>query len=66
MFVYLVERTDKIGWCEDYAMVVVATDSLHAERKARLSSDDFRKAKLKLSVVDIFSEAVILKANKGA
>ena len=32
------------SWCQDYAMVVVAEDEKHAERKARWSSDDFRKA----------------------
>ena len=30
-------------WCQDYAMVIIAEDERHAERKARVSSDDFKK-----------------------
>lgn len=43
MNVYLV-TVKKTGWCQDYAMVVVAEDEKHAERKARWSSDDLKKS----------------------
>jgi hypothetical protein len=66
MDVYMVKRTDKISWCQDYAMVVIAQDKLHAERCARCSSDDFKKASLKVEQVSTDKESVILKANTGA
>lgn len=44
MGVYLVERPAR-DWCQDCVMVIVAEDEQHAERIARLSSDDFRKCK---------------------
>ena len=49
MNVYLVELpVGEYSWGDDYAMVVVAEDELHAERKARWSSDNFKKAKKRL------------------
>ena len=42
MKAYLVERPVR-DWCQDYAMVIIAEDERHAERKARVSSDDFKK-----------------------
>ena len=46
MNVYLVELpVGEYSWGDDYTMVVVAEDELHAERKARWSSDNFKKAK---------------------
>jgi hypothetical protein len=51
---------------DDYAMVVIAKDELHAERKARWSSDSFKQAKkIDISQVSLDTEAVILKANVG-
>jgi hypothetical protein len=47
-------------------MVVIAQDELHAERCARLKSSDFRKAKLKVTKIDMDIEQVILVANTGA
>lgn len=35
MKVYLVKRPAS-GWCQDYAMVIIAQDERHAERKATL------------------------------
>ena len=35
MKAYLVERPAS-GWCQDYAMVIIAEDERHAERKARV------------------------------
>jgi hypothetical protein len=48
-------------------MVVVAEDELHAERKARWSSDSFEQAKkINISQVNLDEEAVVLKANVGS
>ena len=44
MKAYLVERPAR-DWCQDYAMVIIAQDERHAERKARVSSDDFKKSR---------------------
>ena len=66
MKVFLVDRL-ALGWCEDYAMVIVAEDELHAERRARLSSDNFRKCKdIRIREVDLSKEQCILRANNGA
>ena len=66
MKVYLVERTDWIGYCDDYAMVVIAKDALHAERKARWSSNDFRKCQgIKVTEISLNEESAVLIANKG-
>jgi hypothetical protein len=67
MNVYLVELpVGEYSWGDDYAMVVVAKDELHAERKARWSSDNFKKAKnINISKVSLDTEATILKANVG-
>lgn len=64
--VFLVERRDYVCYCEDYAMVVIAIDAKHAERKARWENDDFKKAKLEVTEIDMNIEQVVLKANKGA
>lgn len=63
---FRVDRTDKLDYCEDTAMVIIAKDELHAERCARLKSDDFRKAKLKVTKIDMDTEQVVLVANMGA
>lgn len=67
MNVYLVSRTDKITWCEDTEMVVIAEDDLHAERRARWNSRDFKKAKnLSIKKIDISKEQAVLTSNMGA
>ena len=67
MNVYLVSRTDKISWCEDIEMVVIAENNLHAERRARWSSRDFKKAKnLSIKKIDISKEQAVLTSNVGA
>jgi len=63
---FVVERTDRIGWCEDISMVVVAKGEKHAEKTARCRSDDFAKAPLKVTEVSLDSEKVVLVRNKGA
>lgn len=67
MNVYLVELPDgEYTYGDDYAMVVIAEDELHAERKARWSSYNFKKAKkINISQVNLDEEAVLLKANVG-
>lgn len=67
MNVYLVALpVGEYSWGDDYAMVIVAEDELHAERKARWSSDNFKKAKnINISKVNLDIEATILKANAG-
>ena len=66
--VYLVELpVGEYSWGDDYAMVVVAEDELHAERKARWSSYNFKQAKkINISQVNLDEEAVVLKANVGS
>jgi len=67
MNVYLVNLPyGEYTYGDDYAMVVVAEDKLHAERRARWSSDNFKKAKnINVSQVSLDTEATILKANVG-
>ena len=66
MKVFRVNKKDKISWCMDYPMVVIAKDELHAERCARLNSDDFKKAKLEVTEINLDTEQCVLVANTGA
>lgn len=66
MDMFGVERTDRVSWVEDYAMVVIAKDELYAERCARFKSHHFKKAKLKVTKIDMDTEQVVLVANTGA
>ena len=66
MKVFRVNKKDKISWCMDYSMVVIAKDELHAERCARLNSDDFKKAKLEVTEINLDKEQCVLVANTGA
>ena len=66
MKVFKVDKKDKISWCMDYSMVVIAKDELHAERCARLNSDDFKKAKLEVTEINLDTEQCVLVANMGA
>ena len=65
MKVFSVGRTDKISWCQDYKMIVVAENQLCAERAARLRSEDFKKAPLKVIEIDLNKEAVVSIENTG-
>lgn len=66
MKVYLVKRP-AIELCQDYAMVIIAKDELHAERKARLSSGDFRKCQeITIREIDMNKEQCVFIANTGA
>ena len=66
MKVFRVNKKDKISWCMDYSMVVIAKDELHAEKCARLNSDDFKKAKLEVTEINLDTEQCVLVANMGA
>ena len=66
MKVFRIDKKDKISWCMDYSMVVIANDELHAERCARLNSDDFKKAKLEVTEINLDTEQCVLVANTGA
>ena len=66
MKVFRVDKKDKISWCMDYSMIVIAKDELHAERCARLNSDDFKKAKLEVTEINLDTEQCVLVANMGA
>lgn len=65
MNVYRISRKPKdVDYFEDYAIVVIAEDERHAERRARWSSDDFRKAKnLEITKIDLSYEQVVLTAS---
>ncbi len=67
MNVYLVKLpVGEYTYGDDYAMVVVAEDERHAERRARWSSDSFKRAKrIDISQINLDTESVILKANVG-
>lgn len=66
MKVYLVERPAG-DWCQDYAMIIIAKDERHTERKARVSSDDFRKCQeIIVTEIDMNEEQCVLRANTGA
>ena len=66
MKAYLVEQP-AIDWCQDYAMVIIAEDERHAERKARVSSDDFKKCQeITITEIDMNEEQCVLTANTGA
>ena len=66
MKVFRVNKKDKISWCMDYSMIIIAKDELHAERCARLNSDDFKKAKLEVTEINLDTEQCVLVANTGA
>lgn len=65
MNVYRISRKPKdVDYFEDYAIVVIAEDERHAERRARWSSCDFRKAKnLEITKIDLSYEQVVLTAS---
>ena len=66
MKVYLVKRPAR-EWCQDYAMVIIAEDELHAKKKARLSSDDFKKCQeISITEINMNEEQCVLIADTGA
>lgn len=63
---FKIERTDRFSYCEDFTMVVIAKDELHAERFSRVNNEDFKKAKLRVAEIDVDIEQIILTANMGS
>lgn len=63
---FKIDRTDRVRYTEDYSMVVIAKDEIDAEKYARTKSSNFKKAKLKVTKIDLFSEQVVLIANTGS
>ena len=67
MKVFVIDRTDRYSWCDNYKAVVVAEDVLHAERLARINVDGWEKVKLKVKEVDIEAgEQILSVENVGA
>lgn len=67
MKVFVIDRTDRYSWCDNYKAVVVAEDELHSERYARWKIDGFKKAKLKVTEVDLNAgEQILSVENVGA
>lgn len=66
MKVFIIDRTDKYSYCDNYKTVVVAEDTLHAERYARMNIYGFKKAKLKVTEVSLDSEQILSVENVGA
>lgn len=67
MKVFVIQRTDRYSYCDNYKAVIVAEDELHAERLARVRVDGFKKAKLKVSEVNLEAgEQILSVENVGA
>lgn len=66
MKVFVIDRKDGVGWCENYKAVVVSEDARHAERFARIEVDGFRKAKLEVREIDLEAgEQILSVENTG-
>lgn len=58
---------DRYSYCDNYKAVIVAQDELHAERLARWKIDGFKKAKLKVTEIDLEAgEQILSVENVGA
>ena len=67
MKVFVIDRKDHYSYCDNYKTVVVAEDELHAERLARIKVDGFKKAKLKVTEIDLEAgEKILSIENVGA
>lgn len=67
MKVFVIERTDRYSYCDNYKAVVVAEDELHAERLARIKIYGFKKAKLMVTRVELDAgEQILSVGNVGA
>ena len=61
MKVFLVERNEETEWAGDYAMVIIAEDERHAEKRARASSEDFKDSKnIEVTEIDTNVEQCVL------
>lgn len=66
MKVFVIDRTDKYSYCDNYKAVVVAEDALHAEKYARMNIDGFKKSKLKVTEISLDTERILSVENVGA
>lgn len=66
MKVFVIDRMDRYSYCDNYKAVIVAEDELHAERCARMNIYGFKKAKLKVTEVDLDREQILSVENTGA
>ena len=66
MKVFVIDRTDKYSYCNNYKAVVVAEDALHAEKYARMNIDGFKKSKLKVTEISLDTERILSVENVGA
>ena len=66
MKVFVIDRTDKYSYCDNYKAVVVAEDALHAEKYARMNIDGFKKPKLKVTEISLDTERILSVENVGA
>lgn len=66
MKVFVIDRIDNYSYCDNYKAVVVAEDTLHAERYARMNIYGFDKAKLMVTEVDLDCEQILSVENVGA
>lgn len=67
MKVFVIDRQDHYSYCDNYKAVVVAKDEHHAEKLSRVEIDGFKKAKLKVTEVDLDAgEQILSIENVGA
>lgn len=67
MKVFVIDRQDRYSWCDNYKAVVVAEDELHDERYAGWKISGFKKAKLKVTEIDLEAgEQILSVENVGA
>lgn len=66
MKVFVIDRIDNYSYCDNYKAVVVAEDTLHAERYARMNIYGFKEAKLEITEVDLDCEQILSVENTGA
>ena len=64
--VFVIDRLDRYSYCDNYKAVVVAEDALHVEKYARMNIDGFKKAKLKVTEINLDSEQILSIENVGA
>lgn len=62
---YKITRKEYPMCCEDYSMIAIAKDELHAERLARVSNEDFRKGELSIEEIDLNKEQIVMTLNAG-
>ena len=59
MKVFEIDRMDRYSYYDNYKAVVVAEDTLHAEKYARMNINGFDKAKLKVTEISLDTEQIL-------